>query len=127
VEKLLMIVAGGGAGAVCRYVVSGWGQRLGPETFPLGTLIVNVLGCLLIGLLAQALTGAYLVREEIRIGLLVGFLGGFTTFSTYGMDALGLVNEGQFRLAGLYVVLSNCVGLFAVWFGYRLGERFIGV
>ena len=111
---IAMIVIGGDAGALCRYWVSGWGQRLTSELFPLGTLIVNVLGCFLIGILAHLTMGVYPVRDEIRIGLLVGFLGAFTTYSTFGLDTMMLVNAGQKWSAGLYVLLSNGLGLVAV-------------
>ena len=125
--KIAMIVIGGGAGALCRYLISGWGQRLTSGVFPLGTLIVNVLGCFLNGLLAHLLNGVYPVRPEVRLGLLVGFLGAFTTYSTFGHDTMILANEGQMRSAGLYVLLSNGLGLAAVWFGYRLAQQFEGV
>jgi CrcB protein len=79
-----LIALGGGAGAVLRYAAAGWGQKLSDGVFPLGTLIVNVSGCLLIGFLAAAFSGPQLVREEWRMAVLVGFLGSYTTFSTFG-------------------------------------------
>ena len=74
-RDLLFIAVGGGAGAVLRYLVSGWGQRLTDASFPSGTLVVNLIGCLLIGFLASLLTGPFVVREEVRLGRLVGLLG----------------------------------------------------
>ncbi len=125
--KLVMIAAGGGVGALLRYAVSGWAQKLGTGSFPLGILVVNVMGCLVIGLLAARFAGPHLVREEYRLALLVGVLGAFTTFSTFGLDTFSLANEGQVRLAVLNVVLSNLCGLASVWIGYRLGEKWFGV
>ncbi len=124
--KLVMIAAGGGAGALLRYAVSGWAQKLGTGSFPLGILVVNVMGCLAIGLLAARFAGPHLVREEYRLALLVGVLGAFTTFSTFGLDTFSLANEGQVRLAVLNVVLSNLCGLASVWIGYRMGEKWFG-
>lgn len=66
-----------------RYAVAGWAQRLWPGTFPVGTLTVNLVGCAAIGFLAMILTGPVLVREEYRLALMIGLLGGFTTFSAY--------------------------------------------
>ncbi len=125
--KLVMIAAGGGVGALLRYAVSGWVQKLGTGSFPLGILVVNVTGCLVIGLLAARFAGPHLVREEYRLALLVGVLGAFTTFSTFGLDTFSLANEGQVRLAMLNVVLSNVCGLASVWIGYRMGEKWFGV
>ena len=102
-------------------------QVFADSVFPVGTVCVNVLGCLLIGLLAGYFSGPQLVREEYRIGLTVGVLGGFTTFSTYGLETFNLANGGEFRLAALNIVLSNVIGLLAVVVGYRLAERFVGV
>jgi len=127
VFKLLMIMAGGGAGALLRYAVAGWAQRLGNGSFPLGTLTVNVVGCLVLGLLGALFAGPHLIREEYRVGILVGLLGAFTTFSTFGFETFTLANEGQFRLAAVNILLSNGFGLIAVWFGYRAAGRWLGV
>jgi CrcB protein len=124
--KLLLIAVGGAAGAVLRYAVAGWAQRLTDGSFPLGTLAVNVSGCFAIGLAGAFFAGPQLVREEYRAALLVGLLGAFTTFSTYGWESFSLINAGQFRQAALNVVVSNIAGLAAVWLGYRLSEQWFG-
>lgn len=125
--KVLMIAAGGGVGAVLRYAISGWSQRLAGGTFPVGTLTVNVVGCLAMGLLFAAFAGPVLVREEHRLAVLIGLLGGFTTFSTFGYETFALLNDRQIGRAAMNVLLSNVLGIGAVWLGYRLGERWVGV
>ena len=125
--KLLLIAAGGGAGALLRYLVAGWGQKLTPGVFPLGTLLVNLTGCLAIGFLATVFTGPLLVREEYRVAILVGLLGGFTTFSTFGYETLSLVEDREWGPAALNVLLSNGLGLLAVLVGARLAARWPGV
>jgi CrcB protein len=125
--KLLLIFLAGGSGSLARYLVGGWVQRQGTESFPLGTLIVNVLGCLLIGFLAVAFSGRILIREEYRIMITVGFIGGFTTFSTFGLETFTLLDDGQIMRAMTNVVLSVGLGLLAVWFGYRLAQSWLGV
>ena len=124
--KILLIAAGGGAGSVLRYLMAGWVQRLVGETFPAGTLVVNMTGCLLIGVLS-ALFSATLIPEAYRMAVLVGVLGGFTTFSTFGLETFTLLNSGQALRALANVLLSVFVGLAAVWFGHRLGRRVCGV
>ncbi len=124
--KLLMIAGGGAVGAVSRYYLAGWAQRLVSGTFPVGTLTVNVLGCLLIGMLGAFFGGPHLVRQEYRLLLMIGVLGGFTTFSTFGLETLTLMNEGQLGQAGLNVLLSNGLGLLAVWLGYRATQWLLG-
>jgi CrcB protein len=121
--KLLFIAAGGGAGALLRYLVAGWGQRLTESTFPLGTLVVNTTGCLLIGFAGGVLSGPLIVREEYRLALLVGLLGGFTTFSTFGFETFSLVEDRQWLYVGLNLLASNCLGLVAVWLGYRVAQQ----
>jgi CrcB protein len=118
--KLLFIAGGGALGSVLRYLAAGWGQRLTPGVFPLGTLLVNVSGCLLIGYLATLFTGPALIREEYRLAVLVGFLGGFTTFSTFGYESWALLADREWGLLGANVLLSNVAGLAAVWLGHRL-------
>jgi CrcB protein len=120
VSRIVLIALGGGAGTVARYWVAGVGQRLTDTSFPLGTLLVNLTGCLLVGLLGSMFTGPAIVREEYRFALMVGFLGGFTTFSTFGYETLGLLSDREWWLASVNVVLSNVVGLFAVWLGHRI-------
>ena len=125
--KWLLIAAGGGLGSMLRYAMQGWVQRLTTTTFPWGTFAVNVLGCLLLGLLSGFFAGPQLVREEYRVGLTVGVLGGFTTFSTFGLESFNLANDGELRLALANMIISCAAGFVAVWFGYRLAERFFGV
>lgn len=125
--KILMIVVGGGAGSLLRYFVAGWGQSFGNGSFPLGTLIVNAVGCFLIGVFGAVFAGPHLVREEYRAALLVGVLGAFTTFSTFGWETFALSRDGEMWLALVNVALSNAFGLVAVWLGYRITERCVGV
>jgi fluoride exporter len=124
--KNLLIAGGGAFGSVLRYALQAWLQPL-VNVFPLGTLVVNVLGCLVLGFLAAAFTGPILIREEYRVGLTVGVLGGFTTFSTFGLETFNLTNDGQFRLAIANVLLSVGLGFTAVWAGYRFSEWWFGV
>ena len=118
--KLLFIAGGGALGSVLRYLVAGWGQRLTPGVFPLGTLLVNVSGCLLIGYLGTLFAGPAVIRDEYRLALLVGLLGGFTTFSTFGYESWALLSDREWGLAGANFLLTNVLGLAAVWLGHRL-------
>ena len=86
--KLVLIFFGSGVGGMLRYALGGWVQRLADGRLPLGTLIVNLSGCLLIGFLTAAFSGRVLIREEYRVALLIGVLGGYTTFSTFGLETL---------------------------------------
>jgi CrcB protein len=125
--KIFLIATGGAFGSIARYAMQGWVQRWAGGSFPVGTFAVNVLGCLIIGVLAAAFAGPVLIREEYRVGLMVGVLGGFTTFSSFGLETFNLANAGQLRLALANVVLSCAVGFAAVWIGYRAAERWFGV
>ncbi len=125
--KLVLIFMGGGLGSLCRYGLAGLGQRLSDGSFPLGTLIVNVLGCFVIGLLNYAFSsGGYLIRPEYRIALTIGLLGGFTTFSTFGWETFALANDGQGLRAVMNLLLSVTLGFSAVLVGYRLAEKWFG-
>lgn len=125
--KVLMIAAGGAVGSSLRYVVAGWGQKLTAGAFPVGTLTVNVAGCLLIGVLGALFAGPTLLRDEYKVAILVGALGGFTTFSTFGWETLSLLNDAQYGRALLNVLGTNILALSAVWLGYRLSQHFWGV
>jgi CrcB protein len=120
--SIAAIAIGGGTGAVLRYFIANAGQSLTPSGFPLGTLIVNVLGCALIGLVTALLIGPLASnREFLRLLLIVGVLGGFTTFSTFGLDTIDLFEDGQTKQAILYIVLSNVLGIVAAFSCFRLG------
>jgi CrcB protein len=125
--KWIFIASGGAAGSVLRYAMQNAVNRLADVNFPFGTLAVNVVGCLCIGLLAAMFNGPVLVREEYRIGLTVGVLGGFTTFSAFGLETFLLANDGQLRWALANMAVSCMLGLMAVWCGYRLAEYWFGV
>ena len=125
-SKLFLIFLGSGVGGVGRFVVGGWAQRVGNGAFPTGTLFVNVFGSFAIGFLGAAFASRWLVREEYRIALVVGVLGGFTTYSAFSMETFALLNDGQRWRATANVVLSVLLGLIAVWFGYRMAERWLG-
>lgn len=116
--RLLLIAAGGAAGSVLRYLASGFAQDLAPgSTFPVGTLVVNVLGCFAIGVIAELADTHGLVTPATRSLLVVGFLGGFTTFSSFANETLDAVRDGTAGVAVLNVFLSCSLGLAAVWGG----------
>lgn len=118
--KLLLIAAAGSLGAVLRYLTHTGVQSLWPGEFPVGTLAVNVIGCLMIGFLAAQFAETTSLRPDLRLALFVGLLGSFTTFSTYGFDTLTLLENGALGLAVLNVGVSNVVGIAGVWAGLRV-------
>lgn len=124
--KLVLIFLAAGVGGILRYTIGGVVQSASGSTFPLGTLVVNVSGCLTIGFLAAAFEGPWLVREETRLTLLIGLLGGYTTFSTFGRETLALLNDGQYAAASANVILSNVLGLGAAWAGWAAATRILG-
>jgi CrcB protein len=121
VTKLLLVGVGGLLGSVARYGVSLLGSRLGGASFPWGTLAVNLVGCLMVGGLIPFLAPEGPMGERGRLFLVAGVLGGFTTFSAFGLETQALAQRGQPGLAALYVVLSVGLGLGAVWAGKALG------
>jgi fluoride exporter len=136
-EKLLYIAIGGGVGSVLRYLLGGWTQRVAGGAaggvagtavgaFPFGTLVVNALGCLAIGVLG-ALFAMHRVRDEWRLMLAVGLLGGFTTFSSFAFETLTLAEDGARGRALSNLLLTNALCLLAVWLGYRLTQRWYGI
>ena len=117
------VAIGGGSGAVLRYSIANLGQSWTPSNFPLGTLIVNIVGCAIIGFVAALLIGPLSQhREFLRLILIVGLLGGFTTFSTFALDTFELFEDGQIRQAVMYVVLSNLFGILVAWGSYKFGS-----
>jgi CrcB protein len=120
--KILLIGLAGLLGTLSRYWLAGLVARRYGETFPTATLLVNLLGCFLAGLLFYLLQERFRVGDPLQAILMVGFLGGFTTFSAYGLQTFTMLRDGAFALAALYLLLSNAVGLLLVWAGYSLAK-----
>ena len=118
------IAAGGALGAVARYSVSGWVQNLGPATFPWGTLCVNTTGSLLIGLFL-GISELTPVPSPARLLFAVGFLGAFTTFSTYSLETLNLFRDKEATLGLMNIGLNNSLSLVAVCGAYFLSRSII--
>ena len=118
----LWIAVGSAVGGVARYFCSGVAARLIGEAFPWGTLIVNVIGSFIIGFIAMltAPDGRLFIGSTTRLGLMAGFCGGYTTFSSFSLQTLNLLNDGQYLYAGANAVLSVVLCLVAVWAGSAL-------
>jgi CrcB protein len=119
---LLAVALGGALGAVARYQLSLWVHARWPSAFPTGTLVVNMLGCLLLGVLAGTLETRAAASPTLRLFLGAGLLGAFTTFSTFELETLLAFERGHAGVALTYVAVSVLVGLAAVWVGLRLGR-----
>ncbi len=120
--RIVLIGSAGLLGTLCRYWLSGVVGRRWGGAFPAGTLVVNLLGCLLAGLLFYAFEERYEVGETARAALFVGLLGGFTTFSSYGLQTFALLRGGELLYAAANVLASNLLGLLSVGGGYWLGR-----
>jgi fluoride exporter len=120
--KIFLIGLAGFAGTLSRYWLSGVVARRYGETFPLGTLVVNLVGCFLAGLLFYLMQERFLVNQTMRTAVFIGLLGGFTTFSSIGLQTFTLLQDGEFGLAALNIGISNLTGLFLVWAGYTLAK-----
>jgi len=118
--RVLLIGFAGFIGTIARYWLSGTVDRKYGETFPYGTLAVNAFGCFLAGFLFYFFYERTLGSPMLRTAVFVGLLGGFTTFSSYGLQTFTLVRDGQVALALLNIGVSNVACLFLVWAGYRL-------
>jgi CrcB protein len=117
-SNYLIIGLGGFLGAVARYTVALWvGQRWG-RTFPLGTFVVNISGSFLISLLMSLFTERFMVSPQVRLFLVVGFIGAYTTFSTFEYETGNLLKDGEWSIALANVILSVIAGFVAL----KLGE-----
>jgi CrcB protein len=129
--KLLMLACGGAVGTLARYglngLISGHQSKHYPwaVAFPLGTLVINITGCFVIGFLA-AISGPAMgrawLKPEMRDFLMIGFCGGYTTFSSYGLQTLNLARDSEWLFAGLNLIGSNLLGLAAVYLGVVSGR-----
>ncbi len=113
---------GGGLGSLARWGVSGWIASTAGETFPWGTIIVNISGCFVIGIFATVTgpEGRWLASPTLRQFFMLGICGGYTTFSSFSLQTLTLAEDGQWFKAGANCVLSLVLCLLGVWFGHLL-------
>ncbi len=121
-RNLLCIAIGGAGGALTRYTLSEAVKHFTGAGFPWGTLCVNLLGCFLIGVAIHLVT-----LPAVPFGLdyiiVIGFLGAFTTFSTFTLENFNMLRDGEFTRAGLYILISNIAGIALVFVGYIIGHR----
>lgn len=115
---LLLVALGGAIGSVSRFKLSGWVLHHTIDwRFPAGTFVVNVAGCLVAGILAALAEKHHFFDANVRLLIFTGFLGGFTTFSAFGLETMNLLKRGDVAVAAANVVLSVLLGLLALWMG----------
>ncbi|MDA1215343.1 MAG: fluoride efflux transporter CrcB [Chloroflexi bacterium] len=121
--NVLLVGAGGFIGSALRFIVGTWVMRTaGTPVFPYGTLTVNILGCLVIGLLAGLTEGRQLFSNEVRLLVFFGVLGGFTTFSAFGLETVVLLQDGRVFMGLANAGVQVIVCLTMVWIGLALGR-----
>jgi CrcB protein len=121
--RIALLVVFGAAGTLARYGLQGLVQHRTGTGFPSGTLVVNLLGCFLLGGIAEYGLTHLALPPEWRIGITVGFFGAFTTFSTFSWETVQLLRDGEWMRGSVYVLASVIGGIVAVVFGMRLAER----
>lgn len=120
-KSIFLIGIGGFIGSILRYLVTIWSQNLFKEfSFPLGTLIVNITGCLLLGLLNGFAENHQFFNSQVRLFMFVGILGSFTTFSTFGYETIEMMQNGDSFKAMLNITIQVIVGLFAAFIGFQI-------
>jgi fluoride exporter len=119
---ILLMVVFGAAGTLARYGLEGWIQHRAGAGFPVGTLTVNLSGCLLLGLLGQYAFNHIAFSPELRSAITIGFFGAFTTFSTFSWETMHMLKDGDWKHAVGYIAFSVLGGLLAMLAGMRLGD-----
>ncbi|RKY51641.1 MAG: fluoride efflux transporter CrcB [Candidatus Neomarinimicrobiota bacterium] len=122
--KIFFLMAGGALGTLARYGVSGISYRLFNATFPYGTLVVNLIGSLLIGFLWGFWELEH-IPVNIKVFVFIGILGGFTTFSSFMLETLNLLREGEIKFVLINILLNNMLGLLFVFGGYFFAKIFV--
>ena len=121
---VIWVGVGGFAGAIARYVVGRWVMGTSGGVFPLGTLVVNGSGALLMGVIVAVLAGRA-TTDPTRLLLVVGFLGGYTTLSAFARETIGLMEDGRWSAAVAYLALTNGIGLLACATGLAIGRSWL--
>tara|TARA_B100001540_G_scaffold289628_1_gene285736 strand:- start:917 stop:1294 length:378 start_codon:yes stop_codon:yes gene_type:complete len=121
----IAIFVGGGCGALSRYLIIDQINKLSSNSFPYGTILVNVLGAFLIGIIYYLLISKIIINEQLKLFITIGFLGGFTTFSSFNLDFFKLIESGSIFLAILYALASFLITIVAFYIGYSLTKVLI--
>ena len=121
--RIALLMIFGIAGTLARYWLQGVVQERTSSTFPTGTLVVNLLGCFILGAIAQYALTHLTIPADWRVGITVGFIGSFTTFSTFIFEMARMVEDGEWMRTGIYLLSSVVGGLVAVVCGMRIGDR----
>ncbi len=119
-QNLFIVFVGGGLGSVARYLTGIYVSKFWHSTFPIGTFSINIIGCFIIGVVYGLSEKYGWLTPQLRLLLATGFCGGYTTFSTFALENLRLLQTNQLIPFFLYALLSFVLGLFAVWGGLRL-------
>jgi len=122
--RILLIAIFGAVGTLTRYGLQGIVQVRAGGAFPYGTLLINLTGCFLLGLIGQLTLNRLLISPDWRVAITVGFFGGYTTFSSFGWETAKMLEDGEWLRATTYVAASVFVGLFLSVAGIRLANRF---
>ncbi|MGD8400131.1 MAG: fluoride efflux transporter CrcB [Bacillota bacterium] len=122
IVNILLVIAGGGLGAACRYLLTIGTARFFGNIFPWGTLLVNLIGCFLIGL-GFSLAGRNVIAPQLKLLFMTGFLGGLTTFSTYALESTNFWTDGASLVALTNLAANNLGGLLLVCLGLWLGKQ----
>jgi CrcB protein len=122
IKSLLIVGLGGGAGSMLRFAVQKIFSVQSAAAFPTGTLLVNIAGCFLIGILWSLFSRSLTISEEMKLLLMTGFCGGFTTFSAFTLEGIGLLKENKTVLFIIYITASVVGGLLATFIGIRIAK-----
>lgn len=123
--NIVLVAAGGAFGSVCRYLTGILMTRLMGPAFPWGTITVNIVGSFAIGLLTELVARRFDASLEMRLLLVVGILGGFTTFSSFSLDTVALIEKGAVSSAVIYVFSSVVISLMATFAGFAVGRALL--
>ena len=122
IKNFLIVGLGGAVGSMLRYAVQKFFQAQTAAAFPTGTLLVNIAGCFLIGILWSMVSRSLTWNEEMKLLLMTGFCGGFTTFSAFTLEGIGLLKENKMALFLIYLTASVVGGLLATFIGIRIAK-----
>ena len=124
--KILYLVTGGAIGTVARYLISGVAQKYMGSGFPWGTLVVNVTGAFIIGLI-WGLFETVEIRSGFRIFVFIGILGGFTTFSSFALETMNLYKQGEIKMAIFNILVNNTLSILLVFVGFIVARAILGI